>query len=181
MTWAIDLALSMPLTGAGCALAMPAKQAALLWGNIALSCCQGRFGAPARSVPPPLSVLPRPHMTLRRSSIWFAIAAVLVLSLNAVLIVLVKQAYEQVVGAQWHRQQSRALTEELQQEAEQLGTLVRAYTVTGKARYLTYYFDILAIRDGEKIAPANFNPATYWNEVIAGRIDYQLPTSGVKR
>jgi hypothetical protein len=66
----------------------------------------------------------------------------------------------------------------LQEETEQLARFVRAYTSTGEARYLFYYYDILSIRMGEKPAPLAFHPTTYWDAVVAGRIHHALPAEG---
>ncbi|MEC5215517.1 CHASE3 domain sensor protein [Actimicrobium sp. GrIS 1.19] len=74
-------------------------------------------------------------MKLSRISIWFPIATLMALGLNAAMIVLIQQADNRLVIAQQHRQQAQELTHELQQEAEQLATLVRAYSVTGNTRY----------------------------------------------
>ena len=117
-------------------------------------------------------------MKLRKLSIWFSVGVLLVLGANMLCIVLIDQAYNRMMAAQAHRQQSIQVSNELQQEIEQLARLVRAYTITGEPRYLFYYYDILAVRQGEKPAPAMFNPATYWDDVIAGRIQYVPPTQG---
>ncbi|OZA26882.1 MAG: hypothetical protein B7X93_10140 [Hydrogenophilales bacterium 17-61-9] len=120
-------------------------------------------------------------MKLRKLSIWFSVGVLLVLGANMLCIVLIDQAYNRMMAAQAHRQQSIQVSNELQQEIEQLARLVRAYTITGEPRYLFYYYDILAVRQGEKPAPAMFNPATYWDDVIAGRIQYVPPTQGERR
>ncbi|MDP1863482.1 MAG: ATP-binding protein [Thiobacillus sp.] len=117
-------------------------------------------------------------MTLRKLSFWFSAGVLLVLSANMACIVLIDQAYNRMMAAQEHRQQSIQVSNELQQETEQLTRLVRAYTITGEPRYLFYYYDILAVRQGEKPAPAMINPATYWDDVIAGRIQHVPPTQG---
>ena len=117
-------------------------------------------------------------MKLRKLSIWFSVGVLLVLSANMLCIVLIDQAYNRMMAAQEHRQQSIQVSNELQQETEQLTRLVRAYTITGEPRYLFYYYDILSVRQGEKPAPAMLNPATYWDDVIAGRIQYVPPTQG---
>jgi hypothetical protein len=49
-----------------------------------------------------------------------------------------------------------------------LARLVRSYVVTRETRYLTYYYAILAIREGEKPAVENGSAASYWDRVIAG-------------
>ena len=58
---------------------------------------------------------------------------------------------------------------------------MRSYTATGEPRYLLYYYDILGVRQGEKVAPSNFNPDSYWDDVIAGRIKHDIPKEGPKR
>jgi len=119
-------------------------------------------------------------MKLRKASIVFSMVLLLVLGANAVIMGQVKQAFDRVVSAQEHRRRANALTDELRQESDQLARLVRAYTVTGESRYLFYYYDILAIRLGEKPVPNDFNPNTYWDQVIAGRLRHDLPKAGAK-
>ena len=120
-------------------------------------------------------------MRLRKVSSWFFAVVLLVLGANAMFLVLITKSYDSVVAAQNHRQNALGLAEELRQETEQLARLVRAYTATGEPRYLLYYYDILAVRQGEKPAPAGFNPNSYWDDVIAGRIKHDIPKDGVKR
>ena len=124
---------------------------------------------------------PRGQMTLRGVSRGFFVAVFIALCANAVLLAFIYQAYNSVVAAQAYRQKSLSLANELRQETEQLARLVRAYTVTGESRYLLFYYDILAVRKGEKPAPLNFDPSTYWDDVIAGRIKHSIPKEGAKR
>lgn len=119
-------------------------------------------------------------MKLRKISGWFSVLVLLALSANGFLLFLMAQAHDSLLATQAHRQQALALTYTLQQETEQLVRLVRAYTVTGEPRYLFYYYDIISIRLGEKPPPSAFNPTTYWDEVIAGRRQHQLPETGVR-
>nr|WP_229632584.1 response regulator [Pseudoduganella danionis] len=102
------------------------------------------------------------------------------LAANGWLIILIRQAHNEMLSSQQYRQDALALTHGLHQETEQLAQLVRAYTLTGETRYLFYYYDILAIREGSKPAPANYNPMTYWDDAIAGRIEHHLPEQGLK-
>ena len=120
-------------------------------------------------------------MKLRTFSNWFLMAGMVVLGANMLCVVLIGQAYNRMMAAQEHRQASIQLANELQQETEQLARLVRAYTTTGESRYLFYYYDILAVRQGEKPAPDTFNPTTYWDDVIAGRIAYVVPKQGERQ
>ena len=70
------------------------------------------------------------------------------------------------------------VTQNLRLETEYLTRLVRAYTSTAETRYLMFYYDILAIRQGDKPAPVDFNPNTYWDRAIAGEIQHKLPEGG---
>ena len=120
-------------------------------------------------------------MKLRNISIWFSLLVLALLGSNMLLMVYIDQAYQSVAAAQEHRKQSIGLATELHQESEQLARLVRAYTVTGEPQYLFFYYDILAVRSGEKPAPVTDSPFTYWDDAIAGRIQHSLPQNGVKR
>jgi len=120
-------------------------------------------------------------MRLSKVSSWFFLAMLFVLAANGLFLVFIKQAYDDVVVAQDHRSQALKLANEFHQETEQLARLVRAYTITGETRYLLYYYDILGVREGEKPVPENFNSRTYWDDVIAGRIQHSIPQEGVKR
>ena len=120
-------------------------------------------------------------MRLRKVSSWFFALVLFVLGANAMFLVLITRSYDAVVAAQAHRQNALALATELHQETEQLARLVRAFTATGESRYLLYYYDILDMRQGEKAAPPDFNPASYWDDVIAGRRPHMIAGSGVKR
>lgn len=120
-------------------------------------------------------------MKLRKASVWFFAIVLLALAANAMFLVLIKHSYDTVVSAQERRERSVRLSNELQQETDQLTRLVRAYTSTGEARYLLYYYDILAVREGEKVPPVQANPTSYWDAVIAGRIRHAIPSDGNKR
>ena len=120
-------------------------------------------------------------MRLRKASIWFFAVVLFVLGANALFLVLIKRSYDAVVAAQEHRQRALGVADGLHQETEQLARLVRAYTATGEARYLLYYYDILGAREGEKAAPVNANPTSYWDEVIAGNTRHTIADDGPKR
>jgi len=76
-------------------------------------------------------------------------------------------AYNDANAAARHRQNSLALINEVRHEVDLLGRLVGSYVGTANPRYLIYYYDILAIREGRKPAPEGL-PATYWEQVIGG-------------
>lgn len=119
-------------------------------------------------------------MKLKQLSLWFSLAVMLALSANALFLLMIKQGYDGVVRVQEHRQRAMLLTNELRQETERLTSLVRAYTSTGQTRYLTYYYDILGIRQGEKPQPENYNPDTYWDMAIAGELTPKFQPDGAK-
>ena len=120
-------------------------------------------------------------MKLKQFSFWFSLVVMLALSANVLFLFMIKRGYDSVVTVQEHRQHAMLLANELRQETEQLTSLVRAYTSTGQTRYLTYYYDILAIRQGEKPQPENYVPGTYWDMAIAGEIQPQFPQNSAQR
>ena len=117
-------------------------------------------------------------MRLRRVSSTFFALVIAGLCANALLLWFIHTGYAKVVAAQEQRQSSLEIANQLHQETEQLGQLVRAYTVTGESRYLLYYYDILAVRNGEKPPPRLASTRTYWDDVIAGRLQHSTPTQG---
>ncbi len=97
-------------------------------------------------------------MTLKRTSRLSIFFALLTLIVNAFFLVQVYQSHNLSIIAQIHRQEAMLLVHELRLQTNQLTQLVRTYTTTGEPRYLLYYYDILAIRQGEKPAPAGYLP-----------------------
>ena len=120
-------------------------------------------------------------MKLRSAAPWFFFVVFLAVVANGVLLGLVRQAHNQVVVAQNDRQKKMTVTNRLRQETEQLTQLLRAYTSTGDTRYLIYYYDILAIRNGEKPAPPEYDRSIYWDDAVAGRVRHTIPADGVKQ
>ncbi len=97
-------------------------------------------------------------MKLRKVSAWFSVTVLLALAANCWLIFQIRQAHLDMLANQDYRQKAMALTYELRQETGQLARLVQSYTITGEAKYLLFYYDIIAIRKGEKPRPSQFNP-----------------------
>ena len=120
-------------------------------------------------------------MKLRQYSLWFSFVVLLVLSANAMFLLMIKGSHERVVKEQEHRQLAMSLAQELRHETEQLTNFVREFTSTGQIRYLTYYYDILAIRHGEKPYPEHYVSGAYWDRVISGDIKHQFLPNGVQR
>jgi signal transduction histidine kinase/DNA-binding response OmpR family regulator/HPt (histidine-containing phosphotransfer) domain-containing protein len=116
-------------------------------------------------------------MNLRKAffSVLLALAGVLLLIAGATLGAL--SAYNDGQAAARHRQGSMALMSSVRHEVDLLGRLVSSYVSTANPRYLIYYYDILAIREGSKRAPEAI-PETYWDQVIGGTMAYVSPQPG---
>lgn len=119
-------------------------------------------------------------MTLKKFSFWFSLLVIFALGANAFFLLMIKQGYDSVVTVQEQRQRTMSLVSDLRQETEQLTSLVRAYTNTGQTRYLTYYYNILAIRQGTKPQPDNYISGAFWDMATAGEIEPRFPENGDK-
>ena len=87
---------------------------------------------------------------------------------NFVFLLLIRTAYLSAEQAGQRRAETLRLVSDLQNESLLLRRLVSAYTGTAAPRYLLYYYDLLAIREGSRPQPEGAEPLLYWNEVIAG-------------
>ena len=114
-------------------------------------------------------------MKLRTVSRWFFVLVVAALVANFAFLLLIRTAYLSAEQAAQRRADTLRLVAELQNEAVMLRRLVSAYTSSGAPRYLLYYYDMLAIREGRKAPPQGADPVLYWNEVIAGQRAHDLP------
>jgi len=116
-------------------------------------------------------------MNLRKAffSVLLALGGVLLLIAGATLGAL--SAYNDAHTAARHRQDSMALMGSVRHEVDLLSRLVSSYVSTANPRYLIYYYDILAIREGTKRAPDSV-PETFWEQVIGGTIAYVTPPPG---
>ena len=117
------------------------------------------------------------EMNLRKAffSVLLALAGVLLLIAGATLGAL--SAYNDANTAARHRQESMTLMGSVRHEVDLLSRLVSSYVSTANPRYLIYYYDILAIREGTKRAPDSV-PETFWEQVIGGTIAYVTPPPG---
>ena len=120
-------------------------------------------------------------MKLRTVSAWFSAVVLFALAANCWLILQMRQAHLDMLSNQDYRQKALILIGDLHHDTEQLARFVRSYTITGEAKYLLFYYDIIGIRNGEKPLPNNFNRFTYWDDVVAGRIEHTLPSNGPKQ
>lgn len=114
-------------------------------------------------------------MKLQTVSRWFFVLVGLALLANVSFLLLIRTAYQSNEAANARRAETLHVVTALRHETELLGRLVRSYATTGNPRYLLYYYDILAIREGSKPLPESDNPDLYWDDVIAGRRGHVLP------
>ncbi|MBH2016092.1 MAG: response regulator [Burkholderiales bacterium] len=114
-------------------------------------------------------------MKLRTVSRWFFVLVVAALVANFAFLLAIRSAYLSAEQAAQRRADTLGLVSELQNESVLLRRLVSAYTSTGAPRYLLYYYDMLAIREGTKPQPVARDGVLYWNEVIAGLRPHSLP------
>ncbi|MBU0916457.1 hybrid sensor histidine kinase/response regulator [Aquabacterium parvum] len=114
-------------------------------------------------------------MKLRTVSRWFFVLVVAALVANFVFLLLIRTAYLSAEQAGQRRAETLRLVSDLQNESLLLRRLVSAYTGTAAPRYLLYYYDLLAIREGSKPQPDAGDALLYWNEVIAGLRPHALP------
>ena len=112
-------------------------------------------------------------MRLSRLSLLFSVALLLIVGINGSIPFLVLSAFDRVEAAQERRVEALRQVDELHRELDTLSRLVRSYTVTGDTRYLSYYYTILAIRDGDLPALTDGEPATFWSRVLAGTTPFE--------
>jgi methyl-accepting chemotaxis protein len=82
-----------------------------------------------------------------------------------VLNILMVQNEEALAEKQEQRYQSYLLADQLRQSSDDLTRMARTYVITGDAQYEKMYWDILAIRNGDKLRPQGYN-RIYWDFVL---------------
>lgn len=85
------------------------------------------------------------------------------------LVLQIQMLQSETVKAEEVRYSSYRLAEELRQSSDDLTRMARSYAATGEPKYLDYYDEILAIRNGEKARPQNYS-TTYWYLMPGGVI-----------
>ena len=126
------------------------------------------------SVHPPA---PRPRRLRDLSRNLFVLVSA-ALAANLLFLAAIGSAFKLARDAAERRAVALGVVDELRHETEQLNRLVRAYVATADARYLMLYYDILAVREGEKPPPVNEDIGHYWEEVIAGLRSHAMPATG---
>ena len=76
------------------------------------------------------------------------------------------QNQKKLATSEIRRFESYKLADQLRQSSDDLTRFARTYVVTGDPVYEQYFRDVLAIRDGEKPRPENYE-RIYWDFVVA--------------
>jgi len=113
-------------------------------------------------------------LELNKLAIAFAVGVFVALSCNGWILIYVLQLHTKTLVEQQNRQKSLQISSDIQRETAALSRMVRAYTTSAETKYLSYYYDIIDIRQGKKAAPDGYGP-TYWAEVIAGSRAHVMP------
>lgn len=105
-------------------------------------------------------------MTIRQTFILLSIGLVTTVAALAISWIFYGAAQDALKANLKNRHDSYLLADELRQSSDDLTRLARTYAVTGDEEYEREYFDVLAIRNGEKPRPASYN-RIYWDFVAA--------------
>ncbi|CAH0352869.1 Sensor histidine kinase RcsC [Aquabacterium sp. CECT 9606] len=108
------------------------------------------------------------------------LGVILALMANFAFLVLIRSAFETSPQVALQREKTTRALEQLRAETDLLRRLVRAYTATGDVNYLLTYYDIYAIRQGEKAGPGTDDVSVYWEDVIAKRKPHALSETGTR-
>ena len=79
--------------------------------------------------------------------------------------ILMKKNENILLKKQEQRYQSYLLADQLRQSSDDLTRMARTYVITGDSQYEKMYWDILAIRNGEKARPQHYN-RIYWDFML---------------
>lgn len=94
------------------------------------------------------------------------IASTLLVALVLVALWRASLAETRLIKVNYARYNSYLLADELRQSSDDLTRMARTYVVTGDARFEQQYNDVLAIRNGKKPRPLNYE-RIYWDLVVA--------------
>ncbi len=81
------------------------------------------------------------------------------------LTILINQSGKSLADKQEKRFDSYRLADQLRQSSDDLTRMARTYVITGNAQYEHIYWDILAIRNGEKPRPEAYD-RIYWDLIL---------------
>ncbi|MEP3349795.1 MAG: methyl-accepting chemotaxis protein [Marinomonas sp.] len=104
-------------------------------------------------------------MSVKKLLLSGGLIATIGLAITAVLLYVVNIKNESLYESQVNRYESYLLADELRQSSDDLTRLARTYVLTGDDLYEEMYWDILAIRNGEKARPQHME-RVYWDLVL---------------
>ncbi len=105
-------------------------------------------------------------MSIKRLISCIFVAMFIFSALLALLVYELHVNQEKLQQSHLNRYQSYLLADELRQSSDDLTRLVRSYVTSGDKRFKKYYMDVLAIRNGEKPRPSQYN-RIYWDLLIS--------------
>ena len=104
-------------------------------------------------------------MTIRKLSYIFYLTTRVLIALLTLFVVLRFLESRKLDDALHVRHASFLAADELRQSSDDLTRMARAYVVTGDPKFEQYYWDILAIRNGERERPFKYE-RSYWDLVL---------------
>ncbi|WP_052293770.1 methyl-accepting chemotaxis protein [Azospirillum sp. B510] len=105
-------------------------------------------------------------LSVRKMIFIMAPLLIIAFSANIISFILLSNARDSLTAAEATRYNSYLLADELRQSSDDLTRLARTYVVTGDAKYEAQYWDVLAIRNGQKPRPLAYH-RIYWDFVAA--------------
>lgn len=104
-------------------------------------------------------------MTIKRL-VLVIFTSMLVFSISlAVLMLAMHENQKNLLDSHDARYQSYLLADQLRHSSDDLTRFSRTYALTGDTRYRDHYFEVLAIRSGEKPRPKNYE-RIYWDLIV---------------
>ncbi|MGH8684534.1 MAG: response regulator, partial [Nitrosospira sp.] len=117
-------------------------------------------------------------MTIRKLSYIFYLVTGALILLLTLFIALRFFEQQELNHAQNIRYTSFIVADELRQSSDDLTRMARAYVDTGDPKFERFYWEILAIRNGEEERPPYYE-RSYW-DLVAGDSDFQPGAEGQK-
>lgn len=106
--------------------------------------------------------------SLRSLFVWLTVLSLLLVLITFAALSGLSSAANRVIEAETNRHQSYLLADMLRQSSDDLTRLARTYVVTGDAQFEKQYWEVLAIRKGDKPMPEAYH-RIYWDFVAAGQ------------
>lgn len=102
----------------------------------------------------------------------FLVLVVIAILANMVMLLLTRQSFIEYRNVSEYSKQAQKLADSVRRDVDLSRRLVRTYVATGESRFLMYYYDVVALRTGERAFPKDLRPEIYWDAVIANRIKH---------